>query len=204
MSHEFETAPARETLRRQIADDHGFTLYRHYSERDAAAFLRLHPVTLKKIRLAGLDRLYLQGPPRRRLFRLPDRRLSHRSGQTMPRYTKHRFQIGEWWLSQRSGSPAWYATFYDQAAKRTRRVSLGTDDFEQARQRLLERYLEEAPAAERACRDGRPRRYRARLFQERMAAQARSCRRRCGLRAATGSISSATRPFSRRPGRCQT
>ena len=32
----------------------------------------------------------------------------------MPRYTKHRFQIGEWWLSQRSGSPAWYATFYDQ------------------------------------------------------------------------------------------
>ena len=61
----------------------------------------------------------------------------------MPRYTKHSFQIGEWWLSQRSGSPAWYATFYDAAAKRTRRVSLGTDDFEQARQKLLERYLEE-------------------------------------------------------------
>jgi hypothetical protein len=61
----------------------------------------------------------------------------------MPRYTKHSFQIGEWWLSQRSGSPAWYATFYDAAAKRTRRVSLGTDDFERARQRLLERYLED-------------------------------------------------------------
>jgi hypothetical protein len=61
----------------------------------------------------------------------------------MPRYTKHSFQVGEWWLSQRSGSPAWYATFYDQTAKRTRRVSLGTDDFEQARQTLLERYLEE-------------------------------------------------------------
>jgi integrase len=61
----------------------------------------------------------------------------------MPRYTKHSFQVGEWWLSQRSGSPAWYATIYDAAAKRTRRVSLGTDDFEQARQRLLERYLEE-------------------------------------------------------------
>ena len=61
----------------------------------------------------------------------------------MPRYTKHSFQVGEWWLSQRSGSPAWYATFYDAAAKRTRRISLGTDDFEQARERLLERYLEE-------------------------------------------------------------
>jgi integrase len=61
----------------------------------------------------------------------------------MPRYTKHSFQVGEWWLSQRSGSPAWYATSYDGAAQRTRRVSLGTDDFEQARQRLLERYLEQ-------------------------------------------------------------
>jgi integrase len=61
----------------------------------------------------------------------------------MPRYTKHEFQVGEWWLSQRSGSPAWYATCYDSEAQRTRRVSLGTDDFEQARQRLLERYLEQ-------------------------------------------------------------
>jgi integrase len=61
----------------------------------------------------------------------------------MPRYTKHSFQVGEWWLSQRRGSPAWYATSYDGAAQRTRRVSLGTDDFEQARERLLERYLEE-------------------------------------------------------------
>ena len=61
----------------------------------------------------------------------------------MPRYSKHEFQVGEWWLSQRDGSPAWYATFYDAAAKRSRRISLGTDDFEQARQRLLERYLDE-------------------------------------------------------------
>src|ERR1700739_2305654 len=53
MSHESESTSVRETLRRQIADDHGFALYKHYSERDAAAFLRLHPVTLKKFRLAG-------------------------------------------------------------------------------------------------------------------------------------------------------
>jgi hypothetical protein len=72
--------------------------------------------------------------------------------------SKHSFQIGEWWLSQRDGSPAWYATFYDATAKRTRRVSLGTDDFEQASQKLLERYLEEhrpqnAPAASVALAD---------------------------------------------------
>src|SRR3954453_4351997 len=53
MSQDFDLSSSREILRRQIAQDQGFALYRHYSERDAAAFLRLHPVTLKKIRLAG-------------------------------------------------------------------------------------------------------------------------------------------------------
>ena len=53
MSQESDLSSSRETLRRQIAEDHGFALYNHYSEADAAAFLRLHPVTLKKVRLAG-------------------------------------------------------------------------------------------------------------------------------------------------------
>jgi hypothetical protein len=53
MSQDSDLSSSRETLRRQIAEDHGFALYNHYSEPDAAAFLRLHPVTLKKIRLAG-------------------------------------------------------------------------------------------------------------------------------------------------------
>ena len=53
MSQDSGLSSSRETLRRQIAQDHGFALYKHYSEPDAAAFLRLHPVTLKKIRLAG-------------------------------------------------------------------------------------------------------------------------------------------------------
>ena len=53
MHPESDVLPGRETLRRKIAEDHGFALYNHYSERDAAAFLRLHPATLKKVRLAG-------------------------------------------------------------------------------------------------------------------------------------------------------
>jgi hypothetical protein len=53
MSQDFDLSSSRETLRQQIAEDHGFALYEHYAERDAAAFLRLHPVTLKKVRLAG-------------------------------------------------------------------------------------------------------------------------------------------------------
>jgi hypothetical protein len=53
MSQDSDLSSSRETLRRQIAEDHGFSLHKHYAERDAAAFLRIHPVTLKKIRLAG-------------------------------------------------------------------------------------------------------------------------------------------------------
>ena len=53
MSQDSDFSLVRESLRRQIAQDHGFALYRHYPERDAAAFLDIHPVTLKKVRLAG-------------------------------------------------------------------------------------------------------------------------------------------------------
>jgi hypothetical protein len=34
-----DVSSSRETLRRQIAEDHGFALYKHYPEADAAAFL---------------------------------------------------------------------------------------------------------------------------------------------------------------------
>ena len=48
-------SPQRAALRQQIAEAHGFALFKHYSERDAAGFLGLaiHPVTLKKLRRAG-------------------------------------------------------------------------------------------------------------------------------------------------------
>ena len=53
MGHESEKIPGRETLRQQIAEGHGFSLYKHYAEPEAAAYLDVHPVTLKKVRLAG-------------------------------------------------------------------------------------------------------------------------------------------------------
>ena len=37
----------------QIARDLGFRLFSHYGEREAAGYLDIHPVTLKKLRLAG-------------------------------------------------------------------------------------------------------------------------------------------------------
>ncbi|MBZ9674572.1 tyrosine-type recombinase/integrase [Mesorhizobium sp. ES1-1] len=59
----------------------------------------------------------------------------------MARYTKRDFQVGEYWLSQREGSAAYYRTSYDAKTRRTIRVSLGTEDGEAAKQALTEYYL---------------------------------------------------------------
>jgi len=62
----------------------------------------------------------------------------------MPRYaTKDkRFQIGDYWLSQRkNGSGAWFRTWYDARTEQTRRASLGTQDFEHAKQLLEDWYF---------------------------------------------------------------
>jgi hypothetical protein len=110
MAQEADLSSSRNTLRRQIAEDHGFALYRHYSEPDAAAFLDIHSATLKKVRLAGSIGYISNG--RRAItyfgFQIADYLMDQ--VRPMPRCTKHEFQVGEWWLSQRSGSPAWYAT----------------------------------------------------------------------------------------------
>jgi len=124
MTPESHMSCDRETLRRQIAEDHGFALYKHYAECDAAAFLRLHPVTLKKIRLAGSIGYISKG--RRAIAYFGFQIADYLIDQLRPcRATPNtKFQVAEWWLSQRSGSPAWYATCYDSEAQRTRRVSL--------------------------------------------------------------------------------
>ena len=48
------------------------------------------------------------------------------------------FRIGEYWLGQRKGSTVWYRLWYDTNSKSTRRASLGTSDFEEAKIRLSE------------------------------------------------------------------
>ena len=60
----------------------------------------------------------------------------------MPRYSaKDRYQVGDYWLSQKSNSPAWYRTFYDSKTRQTRRVSLGTTDFGEAKALLNEWFI---------------------------------------------------------------
>lgn len=59
----------------------------------------------------------------------------------MGKYTRREFQIGDYYLSQRDGSPAWYRTRYEPKARRTERVSLGTESFEEAKERLTDWYI---------------------------------------------------------------
>ncbi|MBP2564545.1 integrase [Agrobacterium tumefaciens] len=61
----------------------------------------------------------------------------------MAKYARKEYRVGDYWLGQRAGSPAWYRCFYEEKDKRTKRVSLGTDDFETAKVKLDEWYLEQ-------------------------------------------------------------
>ncbi len=70
----------------------------------------------------------------------------------MPKYNSDKpFQIGEFWLSKRPKSEAWYRTWFDSEARQTRRISLGTSDFDEAKQALTDWFVlyhtktEEAP-----------------------------------------------------------
>lgn len=60
----------------------------------------------------------------------------------MSKYARKEYRVGNFWLGQRSGSPAWYRCFYDEESQRTKRVSLGTDNFEEAK-RLLDAWFAE-------------------------------------------------------------
>ena len=58
---------------------------------------------------------------------------------------EERFQIGDYWLSlEENKSPVWRATWYDADARQTRRSSLGTKDFQQAKIALAEFAVKQA------------------------------------------------------------
>lgn len=61
----------------------------------------------------------------------------------MSRFQRREFRIGDYYLTQRAGSPAWHRTWYDDKAQQTRRVTLGTDNFDVARRKLEDWYMAE-------------------------------------------------------------
>ncbi len=46
-------------------------------------------------------------------------------------------QIGNYWLSQRTGSKNWCRTWFDAATRQTNRASLGTTDIQEAKVRFM-------------------------------------------------------------------
>lgn len=59
----------------------------------------------------------------------------------MPKYEKREYQVGDYWLSQRENSRAWYRMWFDPDTRQTRRASLGTTDFQEAKQKLNEWFI---------------------------------------------------------------
>jgi integrase len=59
----------------------------------------------------------------------------------MPRYQKRAFQIGDYWLDKRPGSEAWYRMSFDADARQTRKFSMGTTSFEEAKAKLETWYM---------------------------------------------------------------
>lgn len=70
----------------------------------------------------------------------------------MGKYDKREFQVGEYWLGKRAGSPAWHRFWFDRPNNRTQRVSLETTDLEQAKRKLALWYASqgEGPIGDRA------------------------------------------------------
>jgi len=54
----------------------------------------------------------------------------------MAKYVKRAFQVGDYWLDRRKGSPAWLRCRFNTDTRQTDRVSLGTDDYDEAKRRL--------------------------------------------------------------------
>jgi hypothetical protein len=73
---------------------------------------------------------------------LPDRQRDplHRKAidEFIEKASKASFQLGDYWLSQRPGSANWYATYFDKRSRQTKRISLGTSDFQQPQLKLAE------------------------------------------------------------------
>lgn len=59
----------------------------------------------------------------------------------MGRYEQRGFTVGDWFLTKRGASPAWYRAKYNPTTRTTERFTLSTTDEEVAKERLLTWYL---------------------------------------------------------------
>lgn len=59
----------------------------------------------------------------------------------MARSVRRQFQIGDHWLDRREGRLGWYRFSYDPATRQTRKFSMDTDSFEEAKAKLEDWYM---------------------------------------------------------------
>lgn len=71
----------------------------------------------------------------------------------MGRYTRRELQLGEWWVGTKPGSPAWHRCRFDPKTRQTVRVSLGTEDLPEAKERLTEWWIANTLKKERDAAD---------------------------------------------------
>jgi hypothetical protein len=121
------------------------SISKRYTVDDAAEELGLSVATVRREIGADGSTATGSGPkgthhPARRA---PPRRLPRGLRQLMPadRFPEHGTYVGGFWLSRRRHSRQWCRTWFDAAARQTRRASLGTDDLESAKVQLSGWYV---------------------------------------------------------------
>ena len=63
--------------------------------------------------------------------------------------SENTYRVGDYWLAKRPGKKIWNRVWYDKCSKSTRRLSLGTTDFEEAKQKLTDWFIQEHQPIER-------------------------------------------------------
>jgi len=71
----------------------------------------------------------------------------------MGRKQSREFQVGDYWLSKRSGSEVWYRTWFDNTSRQTRRASLGTEDLETAKEKLTDWFIQNQTPVQQEIED---------------------------------------------------
>ena len=129
----------------RIAEAQGLNLYGKYSEREAAEVLSLSIVSLRRLRNSG-EIEFVRVSPRKICFfgfQLIQCLLNAVESAPCPEIQLRQSfsKSGSSGLSKRPKSEAWYRTWFDSEARQTRRISLGTSDFDEAKQALTDWFV---------------------------------------------------------------
>jgi hypothetical protein len=123
-------------LREAVAVENGFALYRQYSEKEAARFAHIDSSTLKRWRRKALGSYIRFGTTGVRYLGIHVADLIIRGTDQWDDARIAASSLGSSGLPSGQVAPAWYRCWREGDG--TQRISLGTSDFEEAKQRLTD------------------------------------------------------------------